>query len=143
VVTWLPTNLGFKWPSKWLATPRFGRCPSGVPDDTARIREISLLFRLMAQIACRTGGAHPGNAGLKVEDDQTHSKCVIVPTEAFQKWQARFFDDGEFDPREAYPLLDQMCGGPRVGARSEWNLITRTTHWRAGGIFEMASRRPD
>jgi hypothetical protein len=54
---------------------------------------------------------NPGKP-LEVEDDQTHSKYVIVPAETFQKVQALFFDDDEFDPREAYPLLDQTFGGP-------------------------------
>jgi hypothetical protein len=49
---------------------------------------------------------------LEVEDEQTHLKYVMIPVETFQKVQALFYDDGEFDPSEAYPLLDQTFGGP-------------------------------
>ena len=49
---------------------------------------------------------------LEVEDDQTHVKYVLIPAETFQKVQALFYDDSEFDPREAYPLLDETFGGP-------------------------------
>jgi hypothetical protein len=55
--------------------------------------------------------SNPGKP-LEVEDDQTHAKYVTIPAETFQKVQALFFDDGEFDPWEAYPLLDQTFGGP-------------------------------
>lgn len=54
---------------------------------------------------------HPGKP-LEVEDDQTHLKYVVIPAETFQKVQALFDDDGDFDPSEAYPLLDQTFGGP-------------------------------
>ncbi len=49
---------------------------------------------------------------MEVEDDQTHLKYVMVPAETFQKVQALFYDDGEFDLREAYPLVDEAFGGP-------------------------------
>jgi hypothetical protein len=55
--------------------------------------------------------SNPGKP-LEVEDDQTHLKYVIIPAEAFQKVQALFFGDDEFDPCEAYSLLDKTFGGP-------------------------------
>ncbi len=54
--------------------------------------------------------SNPGKP-LEVEDDQTHAKYVMIPSEAFQKLQALFIDDGDFDPREAYPLMDKTFGG--------------------------------
>ncbi len=66
---------------------------------------------------------NPGKP-LEVEDDQAHTKDVIVPAEAFQKVQALFFDDGEFNPREAYPIMDQTFGGPEGWKRPEWKPMT-------------------
>lgn len=48
---------------------------------------------------------------LEVEDDQTHRKYVVIPAETFQKVRALFYDDSQFDPSEAYPLLDETFGG--------------------------------
>ena len=64
--------------------------------------------------------ALPSNPGkpLEVEDDQSHLKYVMIPAEAFQKFQALFVDDGEFDPCEAYPHLDKTFGGPEGSERA-------------------------
>jgi hypothetical protein len=48
---------------------------------------------------------------IEVEDDQTHLKYVVIPADAFRKVQA-LFDDSDFHPSEAYPLLDRTFGGP-------------------------------
>lgn len=44
---------------------------------------------------------------LEVEDDQTHLKYVVIPAETFQKVQALFYDDGEFDPDDFMPLVHE------------------------------------
>jgi hypothetical protein len=49
---------------------------------------------------------------LEVEDDQTHAKYVVLPAETFQKVRALIYEDGEFDPQDAYPLTDETFGGP-------------------------------
>ena len=48
---------------------------------------------------------------LTVEDDQTHKLYVLLPVETYQKVQSLIYDDSDFDPREAYPLIDQAFGG--------------------------------
>lgn len=49
---------------------------------------------------------------LTVEDDQTHFQYVIIPMETFQKVQSLIYDDGPFNPSEAYRLIDEAFGGP-------------------------------
>ena len=49
---------------------------------------------------------------LTIEDDQTQKLYVLLPVETYQKVQSLIYADSDFDPREAYPLLDQAFGGP-------------------------------
>jgi len=64
---------------------------------------------------------------LEVEDDQTHAKYVVIPAEAFQKVQALFYDDSEFDPSERIPFLTKRSAGRTAGMRRVWKRTTITT----------------
>ena len=52
------------------------------------------------------------NGPIYVIDDATDSKYVLLPDETYEKMRSLLFDDSEFDPKEAYPLLDKVFGGP-------------------------------
>jgi len=57
---------------------------------------------------------HPDEP-LRLTDSATKKSFVLLRAELFDRLKGLLYDDGEFSPSEAYPLLNEMA------AKAGWN----------------------
>jgi hypothetical protein len=45
---------------------------------------------------------------VRLTNPNTNTEYVLIRAEVFDRVKELFYDDSEFDPREAYPLVDRV-----------------------------------